>query len=228
MAPMVQRGYVAFPSIQGHFREGVAQLVGVPLREGFCPREYLPREDVVKLLVLGGSQGAITLNQNVPAAIGMAHKRGATALRVVHQCGHERESEVVGRYQDAGVMDFVEIVPFIDDVPKAIAECDLVVQRAGASAIAEVCAIGRGSILIPYPYAAGDHQRHNALAMQEAGAAVCVESKEATSERLTEEIMSLVNDSGRRVRMAKAARERGCPEASENIARDLLALAEAR
>jgi len=165
VVPWVQRAYLAFPQTERWFRKGVRRRTGVPLRTGFEPRPYEPGEGALRVLVIGGSQGAITLNRNVPAAVGEARKRCSVRIRVTHQSGPDREPEVESAYREAAALEDVKIVPFIEDMPAVLGDADLVIQRAGASALAEVCAIGRASLLIPYPYAAGDHQLHNARAL---------------------------------------------------------------
>ena len=226
IAPLVQRAYLAFPQTERWFREKATRRTGVPLRSGFEPKDYVPRDGELRILVLGGSQGAITLNRNVPAAVGLARGPSKVRIHVVHQSGHDRTAEVEAAYREAGVHDDVRVVPFIDDVPTALAEADVVIQRAGASALAEVCAIGRPALLIPYPYAAGDHQLHNARALERAGAAICTPSAEATGPVLAQQIEALAASPDRRMRMATAAREHGRPNAAADIARDLLAYLE--
>ncbi|MBI5535292.1 MAG: undecaprenyldiphospho-muramoylpentapeptide beta-N-acetylglucosaminyltransferase [Deltaproteobacteria bacterium] len=225
VAPFAQRAYVAFPETEKLFRRKIVRLTGVPLRRGFKPIACEPQDGLLRILVIGGSQGAITLNHNVPAAIGMARRQGKVRIQVKHQSGRDREKEVIDRYEQAGARDEVEVVPFIDDVPAALGQADVVVQRAGASAVSEVCAVGRASVLIPYPYAAGDHQLHNARAMEAAGASVCVASQEATPERLAAILQELAADLPRCKRMAEVARGRGRPDAADAIAKDFLSLA---
>jgi len=116
------------------------------------------------------------------------------------------------------------VMPFIDDMSEALARADLVIGRAGAGAVAEICAVGRPSVLIPYPYA-GDHQRFNALSLERRGAAVTVLAKDATPERLSREIGRILSDRGQLKEMAQRARALGRPNAAQAIARDLLALA---
>lgn len=226
VSPLAQRAYLAFPQTERWFRRSVTRRTGVPLRPGFEPSPYEPRQIVLQVLVIGGSQGAITLNRNLPAAVGMARKRTNVAIHVTHQSGHDREPEVESAYRQAEALENVQIVPFIDDMPAKLASADLVVQRAGASALAEMCAVGRAALLIPYPYAAGDHQLHNARALEKAGAAVCIPSPDATAELLADHLVQLAEDGQRRKRMAEAARMHGRPEAAAAIAADLLALAE--
>jgi len=176
---------------------------------------------------MGGSQGAITLNRNVPNAFALARSRLTIPLQVVHQSGRNSLDDVQQAYARAGVVEGVDVVPFIDDVPSAISRADLVIQRAGAGAVAEVAAIGRPSLLVPYPYAAGNHQVHNADALARTGAAVSVPSNEASAETLADHIVRLAMDADGRTRMANAARAHGRPEAAWAIAKDLLDLAEA-
>jgi UDP-N-acetylglucosamine--N-acetylmuramyl-(pentapeptide) pyrophosphoryl-undecaprenol N-acetylglucosamine transferase len=226
VAPLVQRAYLAFPQTERWFRRSVTRRTGVPLRPGFEPQPYEPSAQGLNILVVGGSQGAITLNRNVPAAVGLARGRTTVPIHVIHQSGHDREREVEDAYRQADAMSDVQIVPFIDDVPSALTAADLVVQRAGASALAEMCAIGRAALLIPYPFAAGDHQLHNARALEKAGAAVCIPSDDAKPEVLADHLVRLAEDGERRKRMAEAARTHGRPEAAATIAGDLLELAE--
>lgn len=226
LVPVATRAYVAFPETERKFRPSVALRTGVPLRQGFEPRDYAPTEGVLRVLVVGGSQGAITLNQNVPAAVGIARAEAGVRIVVTHQSGQGREPEVEKHYDAAGAREDVEIVPFIDDVPSALANADVVIQRAGASAVAEVCAVGRAPILIPYPFAAGNHQLHNARALEAEGAAICVPSEDAKPQRLAEHLVALATDPDKRRSMAQRARAHGRPEASSLIAADLLSIAE--
>ena len=226
VAPLAQRAYLAFPQADRWFRRSVVRQTGVPLRSGFSPRAYDPAPDELCILVLGGSQGAITLNRNVPEAVGLAHRGASTRVRVVHQSGQDRVQEVRDAYERAGAREAADVLAFIDDVPSALAAADLVIQRAGASALAETCAIGRPSLLVPYPFAAGDHQLHNARALERAGAAVCIPSDDASPEVLAGHIVRLAQDGEGRKRMAEAARTHGRPEAAATIAGDLLDLAE--
>jgi UDP-N-acetylglucosamine--N-acetylmuramyl-(pentapeptide) pyrophosphoryl-undecaprenol N-acetylglucosamine transferase len=221
VAPLVNRAYTAFPEPEAHFRSGVVLRSGVPIRSGFAPQPYQRGSGALRVLVLGGSQGAKALNQTVPEALG----RASAGVRVVHQCGSEHESAVRERYLALGAKDRVRVVPFIDDMPAALAEAELVIGRAGASAVSEICAIGRPSVLVPYPHAAGDHQLHNALSLARDQAAVCIAQPEATAERLAAEVDRLMSVRGVLAAMAEAARRRGNPEAAFTVAQDLLALA---
>jgi UDP-N-acetylglucosamine--N-acetylmuramyl-(pentapeptide) pyrophosphoryl-undecaprenol N-acetylglucosamine transferase len=221
VAPLAQRGYVAFEAAARHFRRGRVQRLGVPLRPGFQPVPYAAGGGALKLLVLGGSQGAKALNEAVPHAVA----RLGTAVEVVHQCGPAHALAVTTLYKQLGLAERARVIPFIDDMPAALAASDLVVGRAGAGALSEICAVGRPSLLVPYPFAADDHQRVNAEALAAAGAAVCVRNADATPERLATEVERLAGDRSQLVRMARRAQELGRPDAAQRIARDLLSLA---
>jgi UDP-N-acetylglucosamine--N-acetylmuramyl-(pentapeptide) pyrophosphoryl-undecaprenol N-acetylglucosamine transferase len=221
IAPFVQRAYVAFDEVMGHFPKERVRRTGVPLREGFVPRAYRRKDRYLRVLVLGGSQGAKALNEAVPEALSLAK----TPVRVVHQCGRAHETEVRERYARLGAAGRVTVVPFIEDMPAALAACELVIGRSGASAVSEMCAVGRPSLLIPYPYAAGDHQRLNAEALERAGAAVCLLNVQASADRIASELDRLASEPGRLEQMAEQARRQGRPDAARDIASDLLALA---
>src|SRR6185369_1283509 len=107
-----------------------------------------------------------------------------SALEVVHQSGPNHAEAVRSLYAELGLAERVRVVPFIDDMPAALTSSELVVGRAGAGALSEMCAVGRPGLLVPYPFAADDHQRVNAEALVQAGAAICVLNAEATPERL--------------------------------------------
>ncbi|GMV17408.1 MAG: UDP-N-acetylglucosamine--N-acetylmuramyl-(pentapeptide) pyrophosphoryl-undecaprenol N-acetylglucosamine transferase [Polyangiaceae bacterium] len=219
--PLVQRAYLAFPQAERHFARGTALATGVPIRAGFEPRPYARRSGPLQVLVIGGSQGAKSLNETVPAALAQV----AAPLRVTHQCGVAHADSVRATYQKLGGRFAWEVVPFIDDMPAALAAADLVIGRSGASAVSEIAAVGRAALFVPYPYAAGDHQRHNAETLAQAGAAVSVAASEATAERLAREIEQLATEPGRLERMAAASMGWGKPHAARDIALDLLALA---
>jgi UDP-N-acetylglucosamine--N-acetylmuramyl-(pentapeptide) pyrophosphoryl-undecaprenol N-acetylglucosamine transferase len=217
VAPFVQRAYIAFPEAERHFSRNAALSTGVPLREGFFPRDYRPGR-TLSVLVLGGSQGAESLNRTVPRALSRLD------VNVVHQCGAGRDDAVRALYAELGFGERVRVEPFIDDMPAALERADLVIGRAGASAVAEICAVGRPSLLIPYPFA-GDHQRVNAESLERRGAALCVLTKDATEARLGSELRRLERDRAALVEMASAARGLGRPGAATVVAQDLLALA---
>lgn len=223
LAPFAKRAYLAWPETGRHFRGGKVRVYGVPLRPGFEPSAYAPGPGPKRLLVLGGSQGAEALNEVLPGALARAAEAGLS-LSVVHQAGRGREDAVHRSYAARGLAD-VTVVPFLDDVAERMAAADLIVARAGAVTVAEISAIGRAAVFVPFPHAADDHQAKNALSLAELGGAICLRQEEADEARLGAEITALLGDDERRARMAAAAREHGRPSAAEDIARDLLELA---
>ena len=221
LARFVKRAYTAFAETERHFSPGAVLRAGVPLRSGFERRSYPGPQRVLQVLVLGGSQGARTLNEVVPRALAAAR----SPVRVVHQCGRGNDDAVRARYAELQAGGRATVVPFIDDMPAALEQSDLVISRAGASAVSEICAVGRPSLLVPYPYAAAQHQLHNARAVERAGAGVCLPN-DATHDRLAAEIDRLAATTGLLRTMAGRARELGRPDAADTIARDLLTLAQ--
>jgi UDP-N-acetylglucosamine--N-acetylmuramyl-(pentapeptide) pyrophosphoryl-undecaprenol N-acetylglucosamine transferase len=220
LAPLCRRAYTAFEETERHFRRGRVLRAGLPLRAGFMPSPYSPPLTSLRVLVLGGSQGAMALNEVVPRAIAKFGSR----LSVVHQSGPNHANEVQALYAELGV-DSARVEAFIDDMPTALARADLVIGRSGAGAVSEICAIGRPSILVPYPYAAGDHQAKNADALVREGAAIRIKDKLASPDTVAKAIGALVNDRSLLTRMATAARNAGRPDAAHTVARDLLELA---
>jgi UDP-N-acetylglucosamine--N-acetylmuramyl-(pentapeptide) pyrophosphoryl-undecaprenol N-acetylglucosamine transferase len=221
IAPLVQRAYTAFPESERHFKQSVVLRAGVPIRDGFTRHAYEPRLSALRVLVLGGSQGAKSLNEAVPHALAQT----ATNVVVTHQCGAAHEADARRLYAELGLSERAEVVPFISDMPAALAAADLVIGRSGASAVSEICAVGRPSVLIPYPFASGDHQRVNAESLVRAGAALCLTLAEASPARIAAEITALLNDPARLTQMAAHAAGLGRPEAAHAIALDLLGLA---
>ncbi len=173
----------AFP---GSFNASVdAETVGNPVREDIADiaapaARYAGRAGALRLLVLGGSQGALALNRTVPAALAQIEPELRPIVR--HQCG-ERTLDIAKQAYDEHGVD-VELLPFIEDMAAAYAWADLVVCRAGALTIAELCAAGLPALFVPYPAAVDDHPTANAGPMAEAGAAVIIPEAELTAERL--------------------------------------------
>lgn len=158
-------------------------VTGVPVRRAFHEIGPLEPRPPLRLLVLGGSQGARQLNRMVPAALCRLGRQ--TDLRVVHQSGPARLEEAQAAYAEAGLAarPGIEIVPFLDHVHTVMARCHLVISRAGAITLAELCAAGRASVLLPLGLAGG-HQVDNARGLERAGAARVLVGPDATPEAL--------------------------------------------
>lgn len=221
LGPLAKRVYVAFPELLGGLGDK-GRALGIPLRGGFSPAPSPARGAApLSVLVMGGSQGAQHLNETLPAVFRALSGEGR-ALTVLHQAGRGRAEPVRAAYE--GVRADVTVTEFVEDVPAAVRAAHLVVCRAGALTCAELCAIGRAAVLVPYPFAADDHQAKNAEALAEAGAAVALRQTEATEGALAAAIGALFDDDDRRVAMADRARARGVPDAALRIADDVLSL----
>lgn len=191
-------------------------VAGVPVRSEFFAVPDLAPEASPRLLVLGGSQGARILNQLVPEAVARAVGELPT-LRVLHQCGERNLESSRGAWGSSGVGERVQLVAFIGDVAAAMAEATLVLSRAGAITLAEICAAGRPSLLVPLGLAGG-HQGDNARWLEQAGAACRLEENQTTAESLAAALVALLGDRTRLGRMAAAARALARPGAAAAIA----------
>jgi UDP-N-acetylglucosamine--N-acetylmuramyl-(pentapeptide) pyrophosphoryl-undecaprenol N-acetylglucosamine transferase len=194
------------------------EWVGNPVRATIAAlpapaARYAGREGPLKLLVLGGSQGAQSLNAALPEVL---RRRGARlAVEVRHQCGARHFEHARAAYMRANIEANVE--PFEDDMAGAYAWCDLVICRSGALTLAELAAAGVPAILVPYPHAVDDHQTRNAEAMVTAGGARLV----AEGEDFVKRLGAAFEDTGDRaklLRMAQAARSLAKPQAGQRIA----------
>jgi UDP-N-acetylglucosamine--N-acetylmuramyl-(pentapeptide) pyrophosphoryl-undecaprenol N-acetylglucosamine transferase len=206
----------AFP---GSFNSPViAETVGNPVREDIAaippPAErYGGRQGPLRLLVLGGSQGALALNRTVPAALAQL----AVELRPVvrHQCGATTFDTAEKAYADCGID--VELLPFIEDMAEVYAWADLVVCRAGALTVAELCAVGLPALFVPYPAAVDDHQTANATPLTEAGAAAIIQESELTSGSLAGLLCEWLQSRETLLRRAQKARRLAAPNALHRI-----------
>ena len=218
LAPIAKRAYVAWPGV---LDSKIVRPLGVPLRDGFEASPYRAGSSA-RVLVMGGSQGARAINDAMPEALATVAKR-VPMLEVVHQSGRGQEGDLRTKYEARGVR--ADVRAFLDDVPGELARADLLVARSGAGTVAEIAAVGRAAIFIPFPFAADDHQRSNAESLSKNGAAVCILQDDATPARLADEIGGLLTDGPRREAMADAARAMGRPRAAWDVAGDLLHLA---
>ena len=191
--------------------------VGVPLRralyKAFAEGEKtgLPATPL-RLLVFGGSQGARQLNENVPEALARLAKN---SVEVFHQTGEADRKSVSMRYAELGIS--AEVVAFEVDMPKRYRWADLAICRAGALTVAELALAGMPALLVPYPFAADDHQAANARALEVAGAARSLEARPLDLSALAQTIAEFVTSPGRLVLMREAAARLARPHAAERI-----------
>jgi len=167
------------------------------------------------ILVVGGSQGSRAINYLVSTALWLLGQEPG-GIRIIHQTGEHDYNEVRKAYQERGLI--AEVHAFIDDMPGVLAQADLVISRAGATAVAELAAAGRAALLIPFPGATDQHQLENARAMEKAGAARVIVQSELTPERLAAEIGDLMTNPATLEHMERCARRLARPDAAARIA----------
>lgn len=222
LARVAHRVLTGFPDTFAGRRE---EWVGNPVRAEIAAVEtpearFAGRTGPLRILVIGGSQGARALNAAVPQAV--AALRGVVAFEVLHQSGETLHADAVRHYADAGVEGRVE--PFIADMAQAYAWADLVVCRAGALTLAELCAVGVGSVLVPFPLAVDDHQTKNARFLCDRDAARLLPQSDALAAELTDTLRTLA-DREALLRMARAARVLARPDAAERVASAVMEVA---
>jgi UDP-N-acetylglucosamine--N-acetylmuramyl-(pentapeptide) pyrophosphoryl-undecaprenol N-acetylglucosamine transferase len=205
-----KRIFVAFEDAIPYFPAGRAVLTGRPVRA--LPRSAVRGADgVTRLLITGASQGARSVNRAIAAAL--PRLADIPGLEITHQTGAAGFEETKAAYDAAHVR--ADVAAFFDDLPERMVRADLVVARSGGT-VAEICVAGVASVLVPYPFAADDHQMANARELERHGACVVVPDAEA-AELLGDEVVSLLGDPARRARMAAAARSRARPDAARDI-----------
>ena len=214
--------FIAFEEARAAFPPQRTHLLGNPIRRAFLDN-YLhskePSEERLSILVTGGSQGAHVLNLRVAEALESLAPALGGKLRVVHQTGEKDLEEMARRYQaleKSGMQ--LKATAFIDDMAQAYAQTDLLVCRAGATTIAELTVCKKPAILVPFPYAADDHQTINARSLVKNGAAILLPEQELTGEKLAGELRALEGDRERLRRMARQSGLLGRPEAAREIA----------
>ncbi len=217
---------VAFPSVG---QAGEAKLVqtGNPVRQGIIERAdtpYAPPESgPIRILVLGGSQGAKALSELVPGALAKLPEPVRKRLVVTQQCRAEDLQTAREVYEETQIVH--QLDTFFQDVPRLMAETHLAICRSGASTLAELTAIGRPAILIPYPFAADDHQTANAAALEAAGGGWLMPQSALTIDTLSERVATLLDDSKTLTAAAAAAKTFGTTKAAENLADAVMRLA---
>ncbi len=213
MARFVSRALVSFPETARWFPKGRTEVTGLPVREEFFHVMPKPRAAMLTLLITGGSQGSRTLNRAVEESWPLWP---VGTVKLIHQAGTAAFPEIEPRFFDAGIEG--ELHAFLDDMPRAFAEADLVLSRAGMGAVSELAAAGKPSILVPLPTASDQHQLRNAEAMQQAGAAKLIIDSELTGARLVEEVTRLAHNPEALERMGRAARAFAKPGAARRAA----------
>lgn len=219
LAGMAARIYVSFAVTTRHFPPGKVRWTGNPVRreilesDGGAAKNGTGRFTV---LIMGGSQGARGINRAVMGAL--EHLKGTDRYFFMHQTGTGDREMVAQAYAEAGCD--CQVAAFFDDMAARYRRADLVCCRAGATTFAEVTALGKCVLFVPFPHAADNHQVLNARMLSDAGAAVTLEEKDLTGRRLAEILEMFRSDPAQRERMAAAARQFGRPAAAAEIVTD--------
>lgn len=219
LAPLAYRVLTAF---DGAFGKRATESIGNPVRleilaaGGQSHYDYQGQRPL-RLLVVGGSLGAQALNEVVPDALSaLCAERGDNCVDLHHQTGPLHIDKVRASYGDAHNKDW-RINPYIDDMAQAYQWADVVLCRAGALTVSELAVMGRPSLLVPLPHAIDDHQRHNAKALTDVGAAILMEQSELTPALLAKQLASFIANPKQLQQMSRAARAAAHTHATERV-----------
>jgi len=220
LSRVVDRVFISFEGSREHFRGGSVYFTGNPIRNEFLVgKPGDPKSSRFTLLAVGGSQGARAINDALVDALFLLKERGRE-VAVVHQTGHSDYERVCTLYREKNLQG--EVTPFILEMAEAYRRADLVVTRAGAGAIFELAALGKPSILIPYPFAANHHQETNARVLVEAGGAEMILQEALSGAALADSVAKLMENPGSLEGMGAAARKVAMPGATREIVNLLL------
>jgi len=212
LARWVDGAAIAFEEAAGQFG-GKARVTGIPIRrEFFSVTGTIADNGALRLLVFGGSQGSRPINNLMCEAIKWLPE---DRVKIVHQTGKADHERVQSAYGQLGRK--AQVVEFIHEMPQVFARTDLIIARAGASTVAELTAAAKACILIPFPKAADDHQRRNALALGKRHAAVVLEQDKITGKELAETVLKLAENRDELRRMSAASKQLARPDSVEMI-----------
>ena len=206
-----------FEETRFYLRRRNLEITGMPLRREILDSAAQSNQPAgcFRVLIMGGSRGAVRINELAGEALIALHGKGL-ALQVVHLTGEKDRERMVGRYHDAGVP--AHVLSFTRDIGALYRQSDFAICRAGAATCAELSAFGLPSLLIPYPYAIHDHQTANARAMEKVGAADMVPEADVTVEWLTSYIAQMISRVERRKAMSEAAKSRATGNGAVKLA----------
>ena len=212
------------PLLRALVRPGKALEVGNPVREAIAAapppeQRFEGRSGRPRILVLGGSLGAVAINRVLPALLAALPERQRP--EVLHQCGARNLEQTQEFYREKGLEPGpdLRVQAFIEDMAEAYCWADLVICRAGALTVAEIASVGLASVLIPFPHAVDDHQRANARVLLDAGAAFLIDERDLRPEALKELVERFTNNREELLRFASAARRAARPQATETVVR---------
>lgn len=221
LSRIVDRVFISFDESRTHFKANSLFLTGNPIRsELFSDTGKGPDgQKVFTVLVVGGSQGAKAINKVFAETLAYMKAKGRNP-EVIHQTGNTDYDRVVQDYRNRKLKG--ELMPFIEDMTTAYNRADLVVSRAGATTVFELAALGKPSILIPYPYATNQHQETNALSLVQAGGAEMIRQSELNAEGLSLVLTKYMDDKSALKEMGKCAQKIARTDAAKAIVDQLL------
>ena len=215
---------VAYEGMERFFPAEKIILTGNPVRQNLTTGVKSQESGVKRLLIIGGSLGARTINEAVMGAIS-SQVSGLSAIHIVWQTGKTYYERCKAAWEAAGSPSNIEVHDFLSDMPDQYANADLVISRAGASSISELCLLGKPSILVPSPNVAEDHQTHNAMALVKKEAAVLVRDAEA-SEKLLPTALQLLQDEKQLQKLHTNILQLAQKDSAKRIAEEVMKLIE--
>ncbi|MDD3238457.1 MAG: undecaprenyldiphospho-muramoylpentapeptide beta-N-acetylglucosaminyltransferase [Candidatus Gastranaerophilales bacterium] len=229
VAPYADKVSVAFEGSKKLLKSDKIEVNGNPIRSSFCnlskteARAKLSLRNKVTILAMGGSQGARTINN---AVIEMAQAvTEELDVQLIIQTGKKNFDDVIKRFEEYFPNYYMNtnlvIRPYFDEMWVALNSADIVISRAGSLSLSEINLCGLPSILVPYPYAAADHQKKNAKAMEEKGASVCLEDKDCSRDNLLNIVKEIIFNSDKMSNMSHAAYLMATPDAAVSITKQL-------
>jgi UDP-N-acetylglucosamine--N-acetylmuramyl-(pentapeptide) pyrophosphoryl-undecaprenol N-acetylglucosamine transferase len=210
----VYRALLSFPETARFFRQGRSEVTGRPVQEDFFRIAPKAPSDVFTVLITGGSQGSRTLNEAARASWPL-FRQSSLRVRLIHQTGPAAFEDISKAFAATSLDG--QVSAFISDMPEAFAQADLIVCRSGGT-VAELAAAGKPSILIPFPFAADDHQLHNAEAFEKAGAAKLFLDRDWTGDAFFDVVRALSADPAQLLEMGANARKLARPGAARRAA----------
>lgn len=204
--------------------EAKAVVTGNPVHSGFqeldrdTARAELGLDSRPLVLSVGGSLGARRINETMTELLCRSHKEGT--LQHIHATGKREYDTVAAALTEAGVplaTDGISVRDYIHDMPRCMAAADVVISRCGAMTLSELPAAGKPAVLIPSPYVAENHQFHNAMALVNKGAALCIEEKDLTADTLWAALQEILSNPAKKEEMAENARRAAIPDVDERI-----------
>ncbi|MDX1346686.1 MAG: undecaprenyldiphospho-muramoylpentapeptide beta-N-acetylglucosaminyltransferase [Thiomicrorhabdus chilensis] len=222
LAPLAAKVITAFPQSRIH-GEHVERL-GNPVRAGLEELSVVAEHTPCRLLVLGGSRGALALNETVPKALALLPEE--IRPKVIHQTGEKTLNQAQKAYGESGVK--AEVVPFIDDMRQAYEAADMVICRSGALTVSELMATARPAIMVPYPHAVDDHQTANAQVLVDLDGGEIIQQNDLTASGLALVLKEWCETPQKRMAASQNIRSGAPSQATQKIAKLLLAIIKAQ